>query len=486
MTKQEVLRDVDKTSIQLILKEPFYGHFFSNLIRECVDGEHPVQTAAVSLTSNNVLSLLVNKTFWNEKLNVSNILEAENYKYGIVKHEILHILFKHIFQYNKFSNKQIANIAVDLVVNQCIKEEQLPMKDEICLLKNFPDFFPDIQSGGKDCHQTSEYYYNKLIKESDKIRNILNEGLEGQDQQSSSNSGSGGQQQNSSGSNQQDQQDQQDQQKQEEQEEKQNNQQGSNNPNWDKLNKSQKNLAKFLQNENNQKMHSTWDKLSKLKQGKKEFVEKWVDNTVQETVKKCDRSTCKNSWRGKLPGELLDYIDELIAKLKPSVNWKRQLRKFAANGEKTYLVPTLKRRSKRYGTFPGHKIKKESRIMVAIDTSGSVDNASLAEFFSEIHHIYKADAEIRIVECDYNIGNVWDYTGTPPDKISGRGGTSFDEPIIYANTEYNPDCVIYFTDGEAPPPPKCKCPLMWIISKNQGVEVEDMKDFQGIKVKMNF
>jgi len=140
MTQQEVLRDVDRTSIQLILKEPFYGHFFSNLIRECVDGEHPVQTAAISLTSNNVLSLLVNKTFWNEKLNVTNVIEAENYKYGIVKHEILHILFKHIFQYNKFSNKQIAGIAVDLVVNQCIKEEQLPMKDEICLLKNFPDF----------------------------------------------------------------------------------------------------------------------------------------------------------------------------------------------------------------------------------------------------------------------------------------------------------------------------------------------------------
>ena len=52
--------------------------------------------------------------------------------------------------------------------------------------------------------------------------------------------------------------------------------------------------------------------------------------------------------RGIGIGSQLEYIDELIAKLKPSVNWKKQLRKFAANGEKTYLIPTLKRRSKRY------------------------------------------------------------------------------------------------------------------------------------------
>lgn len=493
MTKGQVLQDVEKTSIQLMLKEPFYGHFFSNLIREAVEDEHAVNTAAICLSKNNTLSLLVNRKFWDEELKGADINEGKQLKYGIVKHEILHILFKHIFNYNKFTNKTIANIAVDIVVNQCIKPEQLPMKDKIAIIENFPEFFPDRAAGGKDAHQTSEYYYKRLIEEAKKVRDTLQEGKCDQSgEQGESQQGQGGQ--GGSGGDQ-DQNDNQDQEGNgdngENGEQDSDEQQGKggrpeDNPNWDKLNESQKHLAKFLQSQ--QQTHGTWEQLSKMGKGKKEFVESWVDNAVQETVKKCDRSSQKDKWRGTMPGELLDYIDELLESLKPSVNWKKLLRQFAANGEQTYLQPTLKRRSKRYGTFPGLKIVKECKIMVAIDTSGSVDNASLAEFFSEIHHIHKAGAEIHIVEADWVIGNKWDYRGKPPGEITGRGGTSFDEPIMYANDEYKPDALIYFTDGYASPPPKCNCPLMWILCKNGSCEPEDMisQNFQGMVVKMDF
>jgi len=75
-----------------------------------------------------------------------------------------------------------------------------------------------------------------------------------------------------------------------------------------------------------------------------------------------------------------------------------------SNAKKTFRKTTLKRPSKRYGTYPGFKTKKFTKIMVAIDTSGSVDNESLCEFFSEMSHIYKAGAEIHVVECDTRIG----------------------------------------------------------------------------------
>ena len=104
-----------------------------------------------------------------------------------------------------------------------------------------------------------------------------------------------------------------------------------------------------------------------------------------------------------------------------------------------------------------------------------------------MYHIFKAGAEVHVVECDTNIGRVWDYEGTPPDHISGRGGTTFDQPIHYANDEYKPDCLVYCTDGYAPPPDvECNCPIMWILCKNGSCEVDDMENFQGIKIKMDY
>jgi len=487
MTNYEVLEDIQKTAIQLIIKESFYGHFFNHLNREVTDGEHAVQTAAICMNpTTNLLSLAVNNKFWTETIRGDKGLKSEDYlnaKYWVIKHEILHILFKHIFNWGKYGNKTLANAAVDFVVHQCILLNKIPekMRPTLALLENYPHFFPNItpEWTGSDNHQTTDYYYSVLIKESEKIRQTLNP-KGGKSDKSKSGSGN----QNQQGNQQSDQQDGQ-----------QGNQQGGNegnglenNPNWGKLNSSQKNLAKFMSQENNRTMHSTWGDISKLNKGQKEFANSWVDSTVSEVVKKLDRSQTKSNsnWRGKMPAGLLQYLDDLIASLRPSVNWKRQLRQFAANGEKSFIETTLKRRSKRFGTFPGTKIKTECKVLVAIDTSGSVDNESLAEFFSEIHWIHKSEAEVQIIECDYDVGKIWDYKGKFPGEVTGRGGTSFDPPINYANEIYKPDCLIYFTDGEAPQPPKCNCPIMWLISKNQGRSAEDMEDFQGIKIKMDF
>lgn len=494
MTTNQVREDIDRTSIQLILNESFYGHFFSNLIKQVVTDPEKCPTAAVSLNAKtNTLSLLVGEKFWINDLKCDTEEATKNAKYFVIKHEILHILFKHIFHYNKFSNKTIANIAVDFVVHQYIKLDKIPakMRPNLAILENFADFFPNIQQGGSDLGQTSEYYYNILIKEGNEISKMLGQG-EGEGQ-----SGGGSGQGSGSGSGQGQQGDQQSDQNSDGSGEGEGNDEDgegqgggglSDHPNWDKLNKSQKQLAKFMNGSGESRAHNTWKGISELGEGKKEFVENWVDKTLQETVKKCERSNNgKNGkWRGTLPAGLLEYIDQLIESLKPVTNWKKMFRQFASNGENSRVETTLKRKSKRYGTYPGHKIVTESKIMVAIDTSGSVDNESLAEFFSEIHHIWRTGSTVHIVECDTEIGKTWEYVGKPPEGITGRGGTDFNAPIIYANKEYKPDCVIYFTDGYAPKPVKCGCPLMWIICKNGGVELDQMKDFQGTSLKMNF
>ena len=89
-------------------------------------------------------------------------------------------------------------------------------------------------------------------------------------------------------------------------------------------------------------------------------------------------------------------------------------------------------------------------MLVAIDVSGSVYDAELVEFFSEINHIYKAGANVDIIEFDDGIKAKYTYEGKFPGKVHGRGGTSFYEPVQFYNDhrkEYS--SFVLFTDGGA-------------------------------------
>lgn len=433
MSDEQILMDVDAISIKLILKEPFYGHFFTHLIR-VVTKEIP--TAAVGFNSvSNTMTLMINPDFWTNLGKGEDPSVIRNYKYGLIKHEILHILFKHPFNFNKYADKTILNVAADTLNNQYILENQLPCINDIPLLKNFKDF-------NLEPDKTTDEYYSFFKKEKEVIIKILTQN-NGKVSDLESNS------------------------------------------NWNTLNKSQQHLAKFITDYDRE--HDSWKGSGNLDSGIKDFVKSWIDSTVENAIKKVEISDENKNWRGTIPGALLDYIDDLIDSLQPVANWKRVLKLMTSNAKKTFRKTTLKRPSKRYGTYPGFKTKKFTKIMVAIDTSGSVDNESLCEFFSEMSHIYKAGAEIHVVECDTRIGKKWKYEGVWDRTVTGRGGTDFNEPIDYANKEYHPDCLIYFTDGYAPNPRnKCNCPILWILCKNGSIDVDKMEDFQGIKLKMDY
>ena len=58
------------------------------------------------------------------------------------------------------------------------------------------------------------------------------------------------------------------------------------------------------------------------------------------------------------------------------------------------------------------------------------------------------------------------------------------QPIAFANDDYKPDAIVYFTDGYAPAPEVIsRKPILWMISSN-GIN-EDTWDFlPGRKAKM--
>ena len=90
----------------------FFGHFLVGCIRQITD---TLPTAGVALLKRFIL-LLVNPSFF------MNSLQDDAERAGVLKHEALHIMLKHVIQMHnpKFSHKRLYNIAADLEVNQYI------------------------------------------------------------------------------------------------------------------------------------------------------------------------------------------------------------------------------------------------------------------------------------------------------------------------------------------------------------------------------
>ena len=132
-----VLEDVGRIGKQLMLSEPFYGIFLSTLNKVV---RKDVPTAGVCKNNINY-QLAVNEEFWGS-------LDTDKKKIGLLKHELLHICFKHLEDREWFPDHELHNIAADLEINQYLTPEQYPSKD-ILLLSTFPELKLPEKAGTK-------------------------------------------------------------------------------------------------------------------------------------------------------------------------------------------------------------------------------------------------------------------------------------------------------------------------------------------------
>jgi len=139
MDKQQSL---SKTSKELMLKEPYYG-FFLIMLNKLWDSKR-VPTAGVSKNGINY-QLAINPEFW-ESL-------SEDHRLGLLKHELLHIAFGHLTTFFKFTDKKLANVAMDMEINQYIDKQYLP--EGGIDIDNYEDLHLDRKAGAR-------YYYDKL------------------------------------------------------------------------------------------------------------------------------------------------------------------------------------------------------------------------------------------------------------------------------------------------------------------------------------
>jgi predicted metal-dependent peptidase len=178
--------------------------------------------------------------------------------------------------------------------------------------------------------------------------------------------------------------------------------------------------------------------------------------------------------RGLYAGALDQFLDELTAK--PIINWRQATNRFVSSLSDSKSTITLKRPDRR-GIAPyGKKHEKMPRLVVAIDTSGSVDDALLATFLGQVVCLGYQLSEIQVIIADAEIQDSYLFTKGKvillKKSAKGRGGTDFDPAVIYMNQYFSDfDGAIYLTDGYCPvPKTKSKIPLLWIVTGNDSFE----------------
>jgi predicted metal-dependent peptidase len=95
----------------------------------------------------------------------------------------------------------------------------------------------------------------------------------------------------------------------------------------------------------------------------------------------------------------------------------------------------------------------DTKLLVAVDVSGSISTKSLQYFYGVINSAFKYGfKEIDVAQFDCGISTVASLKKVVKEVgVFGRGGTSFQEPIDYAH-EHGYDGLVILTDGYAPEP----------------------------------
>jgi len=197
-----------------------------------------------------------------------------------------------------------------------------------------------------------------------------------------------------------------------------------------------------------------------------------IKDIAEQVIKSC----------GNVPGNIQGLLDRLQNPEKPKFDWKRYIRQFVVGNGNTYTKLSKRKPSMRFEDARGIKIKKNSHLLIAIDTSGSVSNDELKEFFNEIDHIMKLNVRVTVAQCDTAIHSKEEYKKGQELKITGRGGTSFD-PIIdyYDENRAKYSTLIYLTDGEAPAPRNPRGKMLWVMSSRSQINTS----LPGPQIKLN-
>jgi predicted metal-dependent peptidase len=135
---------------------------------------------------------------------------------------------------------------------------------------------------------------------------------------------------------------------------------------------------------------------------------------------------------GNIPGEIERIIQEI---LKPQVNWKVILKNAIMKGLGKNVKRIWTRPSRKYPLFPGKELLKINKVIVMIDTSGSISDKELQQFVSEVYSIVGEISDVTVILWDADVQGEFKlkrHSDVNKIKIIGGGGTYIYPVLKYA------------------------------------------------------
>lgn len=171
--------------------------------------------------------------------------------------------------------------------------------------------------------------------------------------------------------------------------------------------------------------------------GQNDFLEAEVQNMVNNF------KGSSQMW-GKFSG---DAISQIVAANTSKISYKEILRRFHTSVQTSIQYMTRMKPNRRFDLeAQGRRRKTTTKVLFAIDSSGSMSDADLAEGFAVVNTVCRHakvdyvlwDTEIKCVESNFK-------KAKNSFKVLGRGGTSPEKVLKYAE-EHQYDGLIIYSD----------------------------------------
>lgn len=206
-----------------------------------------------------------------------------------------------------------------------------------------------------------------------------------------------------------------------------------------------------------------WDSGEGLSEGEKEQIQKEIDQALRQG----------QMLAGKMGGRMTRELGQL---LEPKVRWQDKLRDYLSSFAEGKDVSTWQKVNRRWLQhdmyMPSTISESMGRIVIGVDTSGSIGGEALNAFLSEVKAICEnvRPELVDLLYWDTNVAAHEVYSREDMDKLvaktkpAGGGGTDAScVPQYIKERGIKPECAVMLTDGYVSDWGTWQHPVLWCI-----------------------